>query len=457
MPTAADIHRYSYRAPSELDAGRLLLQTSGGHTERGLVANPRFFTGFLTAAQQAATGLLVLADLARTDFRRVGQPLDGTLRGYRDPIVTSGGRRLRFEAFSACCGAYGRLDVLDAALDGEVVAHGTTNVDISPPLYAALTRVGGGDPLRLSVGPDELAVTTLDGALVEKKVPLPERWLRGLAEVPAAAAGFDPRAQLTAAEASAFLNRLPAGATREVRWLVPVGRALRSTTSPVPGAVCLAAPNRLSVLRPLLPFARSLRLYGPALSPDSGPAASGWELDLGGTRFTLLLSPATNRGFSGEGGLLHALAGDRAVEDAELVGALLGWDELVDVDRLAGLSGVDRPRVAGALAVLATSGRVGYDAAETAYFHRELPYEPSRVEQLSPRLTTARALHADGRVRPIDGGFEVRSGERTYLVHRRADGPGPGRLWGCTCPWWAEHRGDRGPCKHVLAATQEAR
>ena len=74
------------------------------------------------------------------------------------------------------------------------------------------------------------------------------------------------------------------------------------------------------------------------------------------------------------------------------------------------------------------------------------------LEQLSPRLTAARALHAEGRVRPIDGGFEVRSGERTYLVHRRADG-----TWGCTCPWWGEHHGDRGPCKHVLATTQVAR
>jgi hypothetical protein len=22
----------------------------------------------------------------------------------------------------------------------------------------------------------------------------------------------------------------------------------------------------------------------------------------------------------------------------------------------------------------------------------------------------------------------------------------------CTCPWWFDHRGSRGPCKHVLAA-----
>jgi uncharacterized Zn finger protein len=23
--------------------------------------------------------------------------------------------------------------------------------------------------------------------------------------------------------------------------------------------------------------------------------------------------------------------------------------------------------------------------------------------------------------------------------------------WTCTCPWYGQHRGDRGPCKHVLA------
>ena len=22
----------------------------------------------------------------------------------------------------------------------------------------------------------------------------------------------------------------------------------------------------------------------------------------------------------------------------------------------------------------------------------------------------------------------------------------------CTCPWYGKHQGDRGPCKHVLAA-----
>ncbi|MFC7719562.1 SWIM zinc finger family protein [Nonomuraea recticatena] len=27
----------------------------------------------------------------------------------------------------------------------------------------------------------------------------------------------------------------------------------------------------------------------------------------------------------------------------------------------------------------------------------------------------------------------------------------------CTCEWWFDHRGSRGPCKHVLAARIAAR
>jgi len=84
------------------------------------------------------------------------------LPALRDPVVTCGGDRLRFESFSGCCGVYARLDVLSDALDGEVIDRGTTNVDAGGPLREALARVGGADPLRLTVGPDELAVTTLD-------------------------------------------------------------------------------------------------------------------------------------------------------------------------------------------------------------------------------------------------------------------------------------------------------
>jgi len=419
------IQEVVYRRPSALAGDGLTLETAGRHAS--------YFTGFLTAARPAAMCLAILADVAAADFR---QDKIGT-RGLRDPVVTCGGQRLRFEALSGCCGVYARLDVLPAALDGEVHARGTTNVDINPPLYTALTQVGGGDPLRLTVGPDELAVTTLDAHVVEKRVPLPERWLRGLAEAGFLAAGFDLRAEVPGGQAAALLHRLPAHRGDD-RWLIPAGRSVRATAAAAPGAVCLAGAHRLRLFRPLLPFTRTLRLYGPPVTAGSGPVAGGWEFDLGAIRFCVLLSPGVVRGLSGEGGLLPYL------EEADALADRLGWGGTVDPVALAAAGGLTGEQVRGALAALATSGKVGYDWSEAGWFHRELPYRPDLLAALQPRHVAARALVAAGEVRPAAGGYQV----GTRLVHRAADG-----TWGCTCPWWTERYGRRGPCKHILAVS----
>src|SRR6266545_1063450 len=385
-------HAYTYRARSVADpaTGRVGLETSGGVTTTGRVAHPRFFTGFLAAAEQAATGLL------------------------------------------------------SGALDGEVIDRGTTNVDVNGALREALARVGGGDPLRLTVGPDELAVTTLDGPVVEKKVPLPERWLRGFTEVQVITAAFDPRAELPAIEAVRFLRSLPRPRGRSrasvALWAVPAGRSLRLSARPVPGAVCLPGPERLETLLPLLRFARSLRAYGPVAAAGSPPLASAWELELPEMRLVLTLSPEPRRGFSGEGAALHALADDDTAADADLVGALLAFEPRVEVDLLA-------ERIRAALAQLGTAGRVGFDVTEAAYFHRELPYDPDRVERMNPRLRNARALVEAGAVRLRGDLATVTVDDHAQQVRFTPDGAAS-----CTCPWWAKYRGSRGPCKHALAA-----
>ncbi|MFI7081162.1 SWIM zinc finger family protein [Micromonospora sp. NPDC049903] len=437
------VQTYRYLAPSALGGGALALQTSGGPTP-----NPRFFRGFLTTPQAAAVGLLAVAEVARTRYHRPVDPAS------LDPVVTGSRDRLRFESFSGCCGVYARLDALPEGLDGDVVEHGTTNVDVNTPLREALSRVGGLDPLHMSVGPDDLTVSTMDGEVVEKKVPLPKRWLRGFAEVQVLAARFEPRAELSAAEATTFLRRLPKGGSRSVLWVVPAGRSLRLTSRPVPGAVCLAGPSRLVALHPMLRFAKTLRVYGPTVQAGSAPLPSVWELDTGALRLSLTLSPEPYRGFSGEGAALTALAGDDVVDDAELVSALLSWDPTVDVDRLAGEAGIDADRVRGALAQLGTAGRVGYDVSEAAYFHRVMPYDAGRAERDNPRLVGARALLDAGAVQLDAGAVQVdgasatiRSGDQVYRVRLLPDG-----ALTCTCPWWAKHRGQRGPCRHALAA-----
>lgn len=443
-----------YRTSSTLradDAGdQLALATSGGRTAGGEAAHPYFFAGFVEHPDVIAQALLVVARVARTRFYIPPNTLAAVLRAA-DPVVSSSPEGLRFESFSPCCGVYARLDVDAATLDTEFSAAGVTNVDVNPPLRQALARVLGSHPLHLSVGTDALRVSTLDTQIVEEKVPLPQRWLKGFAETQVISAGLELRHVLDGAAARRFVQTLPrTSSTRTVMWATRTARSLRLASGPSRGAVCVAGPERLRVLEPLLNHATTLRAYGQDTDGASAPSASVWVLDLPGARLTIGLSPGKSRGFSGEGAVLHALSGAEVADDADLVSALLSFDPRIDVVQLARDAALSSGRVRGALALLASSGQVGYDLGAGAYFHRPLPVRAGALTAAHPRLADAHTLvTAGGVTTPGVGVVRVRSGGTDYDVHL-ADTPGPGDR--CTCPWYAKHRGTRGPCKHVLAA-----
>ena len=445
MVTIADEQTYMYLRPSALTFADghadLMLATSGGLTARGPAAHPVFFDGYLRHPEQSAVALLAIAKVARTRFYTPPGMLAAILRAA-DPVVTSNGDRLRFESFSACCGVYARYDALPGSLDGRVIDTGTTNVDFNPPMRDALARVGGLEPLHLQVGQD-VVVRTLDAEVTEKKVPLPERWLKGFAEVQLASATVAPAFEVAASEARRFIRGLPSSGSRKPVWVVPAGRGLRITTRPTPDGVSLSGLDRLKPLEPLLRFAKSMTAYAAPHDPHG--ATGVWELELDDARLVVALSPESSRGFSGEGGVLWDLAVEHSIDDADLVSALLAFEPRIDVARLAAEAALPDDRVVRALGRLGAAGRVGYDAAEGAYFHRELPYDSELLTAMHPRLRDATALVDAGAVR-IDGDVAyVVSGDSEHVVRSTAEGDR------CTCPWYAKHKGSRGPCKHVLS------
>jgi hypothetical protein len=213
--------------------------------------------------------------------------------------------------------------------------------------------------------------------------------------------------------------------------------------------VCLASPERLRVLERLLSFASALRVYGPAPRPAGArvPEASAWELVLDEARVTLVLSPDLYRGFSGEGGVLFDLAStqDALIDD---ISAGLEGDPVIDLNGLARKLGAPPAEVRGGLCALGAAGRLGYDLAHEAFFHRELPFDRPTLEAMHPRLIGARQL-VERRAIQLEPGSataRVTSGGVEYSVRFEAAGAR------CTCPWFARHAGARGPCKHVLAA-----
>jgi hypothetical protein len=434
-------HVYRYAEPTTVDPAhaRLTLATSSP----GVTAHPHFFTGKLLSSRPTAEMLTAVHRIVGSRFFTPANTVQKQI-ALADPVVTSGSGVLRFEGFSACCSAYIRVDILPEAYDGEVARNGTTNVDFNEPMRAALARVSDAQGLSLSVGREEFVLRSGDQAIVEKKVALPMRWIRGMLEVQSYQSDMRRRFQASGLQALRLLHGLPRTSTSKTPlWVTSGPFGLRTSTRDEGQGVRLSEALRLRVLERLAPLAQNLSVYA-----DDAQQASAWVLEFPGARVHLVLSADVWRGFSGEGQALRALLRGPETGFAE-VRSRLQWQSRIQVSDLASSTALSPESIDRALRILGVSGLAGYDLLEESYFHRELPFDLSMAEDLHPRLASARALLEEGAVQivsknPIE--IAVASGD---VVHRLRQVDGELR---CSCPWFAKYQGQRGPCKHVLAA-----
>lgn len=407
--------------------------------------HPYYFRGELVRPKRTAELLRGLMRVVQARFHLPAAMLQRIL-AQADPIVTCSDDRLRFEGFSGCCGVYARVDLLPAALRGDRFGRGTTNVDFNPPMLAALAMIRESDGVSLSVGVDQVELATSRETVVERKVKLPVRWLKGLVEVQACQSRMRPVHDISALEAGRFLKSLPRMKTnrREI-WIVSAGRGLRLSQVETRGAVRVGGLERLRVLEGLVPQARSLQVFA-----DDATGASGWTLLLDDSRFHLVISPEVWRGFSGEGQALESLASETWKTALPKIRAALKWEAVIDLPSLVARTGLQEQETWDVLAALGARGLVGFDLGESAYYHRELPFDMAQVEKLQPRLRDARKLIAEDKVR-----ISSRSADQIEAYVTGSGVEHRVRLIGddakCTCPWYGKHAASRGPCKHVLA------
>ena len=444
---AADLeYTYRYRRESALLPGREtprlnLITTSSP------VADIRYVRGAVVNPKRTADMLIAVVDVVQSRFHIPPAMLAKILR-QSDPVVTCSRELCRFEGFSACCGAYVRLDLLDTALDGERFDTGTTNVNFNAPMRAALSRVRDGDPMEIEIGSGSVAVETDEGQVVERKVTLPSRWLRGFTDVQAVQARMRLCFELSGPEFRRFLRELPRG-IKGAAWLTFANGSVRISARYSPGAVSVGGIDRLRVLDTVARHAERVEVYGPPSHEDADAGESAWIIDTADSRLTLALSPEVWRGFSGEGQVLDVLARPDDERATAAVKASLRWQERIDVDEIRAAHSLEVEAVERALAQFAATGLVGYDLHSGTYFHRELPFNPDSIPKLQPRLEGARRL-VDGAAVEFESSVDpvtawVRSGDIEYRVVLGEEGDR------CTCVWYARHGGARGPCKHILA------
>jgi hypothetical protein len=311
---------------------------------------------------------------------------------------------------------------------------------VAPRLHKTIVVQANGEP------PEQVDDLGHPG-VARRRVPMPERWVKGFGEVQVALVGSQPRFRVNAIQARRFIADLPRGRAGELSlWADAAAGGVRLTPTRRGEAVPVAGASRLRTLEPLMRFATSLSAYGQVTGAHAAPAA--WVIELPGARVTITLSPDRTRGFSGEGGMLMDLARRAARENADTVELAVLVSERFTEPDARGRSGLDHTRTRAALGWLGAHGRLGYDVAAGEYFRRRLPYPDGLLDSDPPRLRDARSLVDAGAVADAgDHSYTVRSEAREYVV--RLDDAGG---YACTCPWIAKHETSRGPCKHVLAA-----
>ncbi len=416
-----------------------------------------------------------------------------------DPVITVHPDRIFFEAFSQDQSVYAMVIANPAmfALDGDMTP-GTTNIDFTAWLWGALNELRSSRETWLRVGSQGVEIKTKGaGGRFEKKVDLPDQWVRGFLQVSGAMAMPGTRITVSPADLLAairFLRYTKARVSpRAVRYEFTPGEDARLVLEPWEHTVRLRGAEhaytepriirtwgrrRLKLIEPLLPFATSVDIY---LKGRGLP--SFYAVKLPDLTFLLGLSGSTEQNW-GETGNFDLLGDARQVDLEILDGVQMELERRFHASprELAEALGQTPTLVGRALERLCRRGRAMFDVESRDFRHRELfesgideeklfppdprteaaqewlsqkavsiqqcePQETRKIKRLkTPDGPTQReVIYRDWRVNGVVGP------ETTEIVV--ADS---GRIiFGtCGCPFFQENLLGKGPCEHMIALFQ---
>jgi len=396
-----------------------------------------------------------------------------------DPVISVHPDAVIFEAFSLDESCYGRVTVPSNLLEvfGQT-DYGTTNIDFSQALADELYRVRSYRPAWLKVAFEQVELSTSAGSSVEKKIDLPESWVRGFLQVQSASSLPGTRLTLSSTTLNEVLSVLAKNKTkvspRSIRFRLKKGECPTIVLDPwnieikepkhiyqgeKEGEIRIWGRRRLHVLSSLLAYSETVEvlLLGTGMP-------SYWSTSIDGHRFDIGLSGWTSNDWAQKGNfdLLASTSNDglKYVEEIEkhLVKHLAGTPE-----QFAEWAQIPRPSATAALQELCKQGRAMYDHIKGEYRWRQLLQEDIKLEESEDdkRLTYAIGLVKDNKIKQLsmkkeDGlrkmKFEV-YGKNTFKPHIHLDSDGRVKYAECTCSFFRRNKLRMGPCQHIIAAT----
>ncbi|MHC1684399.1 MAG: hypothetical protein AB6733_15805 [Clostridiaceae bacterium] len=214
------------------------------------------------------------------DFWKFIRERDINLWYVLDPVITIHPDIVSFEAFSLDESTYGCLSIdMDEFELLEEPKLGTTNIDFSAKLAKEMERFRTYTDVQLSVNPGGFTVDSgVMPEYIEKKIDLPETWIKGFNQVSSAASlgGIDIElAPVDMYDICSFLRRNKANKSpRYMKWILEPGKPVKIIFEPFGKELILKAiyngekrreekiwgRRRWLVVERLIPLAKSFRV-----------------------------------------------------------------------------------------------------------------------------------------------------------------------------------------------------
>jgi hypothetical protein len=402
-----------------------------------------------------------------------------------DPVITVHPDEVFFECFSEDESSYGKLscryDVFEHISE---TAYGTTNIDYSEGLYNEFQKIRHYRQTHLKIDPDGFNIQTAgEESFDEKKIDLPDSWVRGFLQV--SSAMTLPMVKLTLQPMDIYnlcyrlRRKKERTGPRSMRFVLEPGKPIKVIFDPWGDEVICARSiyqgdsartirvwgrRRLHILERLIPISTKFDVY---LLGDGMP--SFYVADLGGMTFTLGLSGWSSNDWSKLGNF-DLLAPRQEVDSTTLSRVYQALNEtwLESSASLAARLQLDESIVKSALAGYSQHGQVLYDIDRDIYRIRELYRQPIPMDKL--RFSNEREEKAFNFVKAnLAKVTDYRSGDKgavitgtvmdnakTYSIEltidkdlRLVDGQ-------CNCYFYSSNRLRKGPCEHMLALRKAA-
>lgn len=397
-----------------------------------------------------------------------------------DPVITIHPDEVFFECFSEDESSYGKLscsyDVFDSVSE---TAFGTTNIDYSEGLYNEFQKIRGYRQTQLKIDPDGFNIQTGDEqSYDEKKIDLPDSWVRGFLQVSSAMTLPMVKFTLQPMDIYNLCYRLKRkkerAGPRAMRFELEPDKPVKIIfepwgdevvcprsiyQGPVARTIRVWGRRRLHILERLIPVAHK---FDVCLLGDGMP--SFYIADLGGMSFTLGLSGWTANDWSQRGNF-DLLAPRQDVDELTLEQVYRGLSEThqESSQSLAYRLQLDEHVVKSALASYSQHGQVLFDLDKQIYRIRELcreaipldtlrfanPREENALNFVKANLVKITANQNSPKGAEIFG--SVMDNGTRYVVALTIDGDRRLVNGECGCHFYHKNRLRQGPCEHMLA------